>query len=87
LAEAPDAPESDDAWFSLAIGYARLHRPADEVAAYGEYLRRETDPVSRARALANRAESQVLQGKMEAALADYDAALALEPDSVTTRWG
>jgi tetratricopeptide (TPR) repeat protein len=86
LAEAPDAPGAAEAWFGLAVGYARLRRPADEVVAYGECLRRETDPRGRATALANRAESEVLQGRLEAALADYDAALALEPDSPTTHW-
>jgi tetratricopeptide (TPR) repeat protein len=82
LEKAPDHPEATDAYFSIAICYAKLGRPADEIAAYDEVLRRETDPSSRANALANRGEARMLQGNLAAATEDLRASLALVPDNV-----
>jgi tetratricopeptide (TPR) repeat protein len=87
LRDAPNHPLATDAYFSLAICYAKQNRAEEEVTVYEEYLRRETDPASRAGALSNRAEAQMLMGRLSAAVADYRASLALEPDNVFAHWG
>jgi tetratricopeptide (TPR) repeat protein len=87
LRQAPDHPLSTEAYFSVAICYAKQNRADDEIVAYDEFLRRETDPGSRAQALSNRAEAQMLVGRMGPAVADYRASLTLEPDSALAHWG
>lgn len=87
IAIAPDHPMATDAYFSLAIAYARGGRRTDEVAAYAEYLRRETDPSNRLRALSNLAESEMALELHAEALRDYQAAIELSPDDPIIHWG
>ena len=87
LAEAPDHPMAVEAYFSLAIAYARLGRRAQEIASYGDYLRRETDTNNRARALSNRAESEMALDLPMESLRDYLSALDLAPDDPMIHWG
>lgn len=87
LREAPDHPMAEDAYFSLAIAYARLGRPADEIAAYDEYLRRDTWPAGRANVHSNRAEAHMVQGDLRRAIDDYRASLAIAPDEPLAHWG
>jgi tetratricopeptide (TPR) repeat protein len=81
LRRAPDHPAATEAYFSIAICYAKLGRPADEIAAYEEFLRRETDIPSRANASANRGEAHMVQGNLAAAIEDLRASLALASDN------
>jgi tetratricopeptide (TPR) repeat protein len=81
LTDAPDHPAATDAYYSIAICYAKLGRPKDEIAAYDEFLRRETDTSSRANAIANRGEARMVQGDLAAAIEDLRASLALLPDN------
>ena len=87
LRDAPHHPLAAEAFFSLAICYAKLERPVEEIWAYDEFLLRETHPADRAGALSNRAEAQMLIGKLAAAIADYRAALEIRPDSSLIHWG
>lgn len=87
LAGAPDHPLATSAYFDLGICYAKLSRPDEEIAAYDEYLRRETSLVNRARALSNRADAHMVQGRLALAITDYRAALLLTPDMVPGHWG
>jgi len=82
LRDAPDHPQAVEALFTIAICYARLGRSADEIAAYDEFMRRETDPGSRANALANRGEARMVQGNLAAAIEDLRASIVLVPDNV-----
>jgi tetratricopeptide (TPR) repeat protein len=87
LRQGPNHPLATEAYFSVAICYAKQNRPDDEIVAYDEFLRRETDSGARAQALSNRAEAQMLVGKVPPAIADYRASLSLEADSALAHWG
>jgi tetratricopeptide (TPR) repeat protein len=87
IAMAPEGPSAVDAYWSLAIAYVKLGRFDDEVAAYEEFLRRKTTAYERARALCNRAESQVRRDKLGEALRDYRESLVLQPEDVLCHWG
>jgi tetratricopeptide (TPR) repeat protein len=87
LNEAPDHPMATHAYFMLAICYAKLKDPAHEIGCYDEVLRRESNPNTRALVFSNRAEAQMLLHNLIPAIADYRAALALDPDSALTHWG
>jgi tetratricopeptide (TPR) repeat protein len=86
LHEAPNHPLATEAYYSLAICYAKQSRPEEEIRAYDDFLRRETDSTARAMALSNRGEAQMLLGRVSTAIADYRASLALEPDGVLAHW-
>ncbi|HEY3593620.1 MAG TPA: tetratricopeptide repeat protein [Polyangiaceae bacterium] len=87
LRDGPDHPRATEGYFQVAICYAKQYRPEEEIQAYDEFLRRETDSGSRAQALSNRGEAQMLIGRLTPAIADYRASLVLEPDSPLTHWG
>ena len=87
LLEAPNHPLATEAYFSIAICYAKRSQPEEEIRAYDEFLRRETDSTARAGALSNRAEAQMLLGRLTPAITDYRSSLALEPDNVLAHWG
>ena len=87
LRERPNHPLAAEAFFSLAICYAKLDRPSEEIVAYDEFLLRETHPGDRAGALSNRAEAHMLIGQLAPAIADYRAALEIRPDSSLIHWG
>ena len=87
IALAPDHPSAVDAYWSLAIAYVKLGRFDEEVDAYEEFLRRSTTAYQRARALCNRAESQVRREKLGDALRDYRESLVLQPEDVLCHWG
>jgi len=86
LALWPDHPMAISAYFDLAIAYARLGQREAEIAAYGQYLRQETDPVGRAQALSNRAESESALGHSAASILDFRAAIDLAPDDPLIYW-
>jgi tetratricopeptide (TPR) repeat protein len=77
----------------LAICYARLGRPQDEIKAYDDALALETIGPLRAMILANRAEANMVLGDITKAIEGYRASLgsllAIEMFSfgVTTLWG
>jgi tetratricopeptide (TPR) repeat protein len=81
LTQAPQHPAAADAYYAIAICYAKLGRPKDEIAAYDEYLRRETDASSRANAIANRGEAHMVSGDLAAAIEDLRASLVLSPEN------
>lgn len=90
--EAAPAPLRAVAWTELAILHAMAGRHRDEIDAYGHALALEPVGWSRARLLANRAESFMALGDVERAVAGYRESLAsllpLEmPLGVTTLWG
>jgi tetratricopeptide (TPR) repeat protein len=87
IAMAPDHPAVVDAYWSLAIAYVKLGRFDDEIDAYEEFLRRQTVAYQRARALCNRAESQLRRERLAEALRDYRESLVLQPDDVLCHWG
>jgi tetratricopeptide (TPR) repeat protein len=87
IALAPDHPSAVDAYWSLAIAYVKLGRFEDEIRAYEEFLRRKTTSYERARALCNRAESQVRRERLAEALRDYRESLVLQPEDVLCHWG
>jgi tetratricopeptide (TPR) repeat protein len=87
ITAAPDHPSAVDAYWSLAIAYVKLGRFDDEIDAYEEFLRRSTRPDQRARALCNRAESQLRRDRMGDALRDYRESLVLQPEDVLCHWG
>src|SRR6266542_890373 len=87
LRDAPDHPAATYAYFELGVCYAKAGRPEDEITVYDEYLRRQTHPGQRALACSNRAEAQMLLGRLGAAISDYRASLRIEPENVLTHWG
>jgi tetratricopeptide (TPR) repeat protein len=80
----PDAP---DAYFALAVCYARLGQPRDEVLAYDAFLEYETSLEQRAVALSNQAEGYMVLGDLPRALHGYRAAIALAHDNALAHWG
>jgi tetratricopeptide (TPR) repeat protein len=86
LASLPPDAGVTGAYFQLAICYAKLGRPDEEIATYGEYLRRETDPEQRAIALSNRGESEMVKEDLGAAIKDLRASVALHPDNPLAHW-
>jgi tetratricopeptide (TPR) repeat protein len=95
LREAPDHPMATRAYFDLGVCLARVERIEDEIAAYGEYLRRETEPLNRAMALSNRAEAHMMLAKQPHltatellfAVGDFRAALLIDPGYPQAHWG
>jgi tetratricopeptide (TPR) repeat protein len=87
VAEAPAHPMARSARFTLAVAYARLGRPLDEIATYGAVLRVETDQESRAMAFSNRGEARMLVGQYAEAIDDYRAAQELFPSDPMIHWG
>lgn len=87
LAADPDAPDAAQAFFELAVAYARADRPRDEIAAYDRLLERQHEPGWRHVPLSNRAESRAKIGDFVGAVADYRASIALAPDDALPRWG
>jgi tetratricopeptide (TPR) repeat protein len=95
LREAPDHPLAMRAYFDLGVCYAKLGNTEAEIVAYDEYLRRQTDPESRALALANRAEAHMTLGReahmtlgrLVMAVNDYRSALLIDPGYPQAHWG
>jgi tetratricopeptide (TPR) repeat protein len=95
LREAPDQPLAMRAYFDLGVCYAKLGNTEAEIVAYDEYLRRQTDPESRALALANRAEAHMTLGRephmtlarLAMAVNDYRSALLIDPGYPQAHWG
>lgn len=71
------APFRAEAWKRLAICYAKVGRPRDEIPAYGQALALEPDASERAGLLANRAEAFMVAGQLEDATRGYRDALAV----------
>ena len=85
----PDAPGATEAWWQLAIGFARTERRDDEVEAYRHFLDREFDPSARQIALSNMAEAKMALFDLPSAIAGYREAIGLDPGpgGVLARWG
>lgn len=93
--EAPAALRLE-AWTRLAVCFAKLGRPANEIPAYGRALELQSDGAERAVLLANRAEAWMVSGDLPAAIQGYRDALALigtltsfevPEHAPTTYWG
>ncbi len=88
LAMAPDHPAATHAWFALAGAYAHkdsAEASRKEIAAYREYLARETDEEDRAIALLNLAEAEMHLGEMDHAISDYQESMRLAASSPRVR--
>lgn len=77
LAREPEAPEAARAWFNLAIACDKLGDPGCARDAYDAALELTWEPEARANVLLNRGEAHMTLGQLEAALADYRAALTV----------
>jgi tetratricopeptide (TPR) repeat protein len=66
----------EKAWASVAICFAHLDRPEDEIKAYDEALVLQPDQSRRAQLLANRAEAHMVMGNLTSAIDGYRAALS-----------
>jgi len=77
LAVAPDSPLAGRAWFNVAIASARLDDPERERMAYPRALEHIWERGFRANILTNRGESNMVSGRLDAALADYRKAIVL----------
>lgn len=71
------APYRLEAWKRLAVCYAKLSRPRDEIPAYGQALALEPDAAERAVLLANRAEAFMVAGQLDDATRGYRDALTV----------
>lgn len=87
LKMAPDHPATADAWFTLAVCYARLGRLDDERRAYERALMRQTSPRQRSTILSNMAESAMVQGRVDDATRLFERAISIAPDNVLAKWG
>jgi tetratricopeptide (TPR) repeat protein len=87
LATAPWHPAATEAFAALALAYARLGRPRDEIGAYEAVLARQTMPEARAAALCNQAEAYMSAGEIEEAVARYEASARLDFDNPLPHWG
>jgi tetratricopeptide (TPR) repeat protein len=85
--EFPEHPLVVRALFDLAVAYAKVDRPRDEVEAYDRLLELESDPGWRSTVLSNRAESRAKLGDTTGAIADYQASIQLASSAVLPRWG
>lgn len=84
---APSHPDIPDAYFALAVSYARLGRPRDEVLAYDSFLRVETSLEQRAIALSNQAEGHMVLGDLTRSIRTYRSAIDLAHDNALAHWG
>ncbi|MFO0571552.1 MAG: tetratricopeptide repeat protein [Polyangiaceae bacterium] len=84
LARDPESPLAGRAWFNLAIGAAKVSDPKREHHAYSRALESVWEPGFRANIYANRGESSMVLGDLEAAIRDYRKSIALadRPDLV-----
>ncbi len=73
LAKAPDHPAAVAAYDALATAYAKLDRSADELRIYDRSIARVTNPVSVAILMLNRAEAYMHLGRLDEAIAEYNA--------------
>ena len=87
IAEWPEHPEAMDARFALAVTYAKLGRPADEIAIYEQILQREPSRSERALTLMNQAEAYMVMGELDRAVQGYRNALTMLPDQALAHWG
>jgi tetratricopeptide (TPR) repeat protein len=91
VAAFPDHPDALQAYYYLAIAYARTNRREDEVRAYDRYLDRQTLPSLRALALYNHGDALMSLGDLPRATANFRSAIELEPGQSSTgllaRWG
>jgi tetratricopeptide (TPR) repeat protein len=77
IAEFPDHPAVDEAWFWLAMACGHLGDYACEHKAYIELLRRETEEIARATPTLNLAETQMHLGDLKEAIEGYREALRI----------
>ncbi len=80
LAMAPGHVAAERGWNALAYAFARMDRPASELAAYEQYLRTEVDEEQRASATLNMAEAEMRRGDLKAAITGYEEAVRLAQD-------
>jgi tetratricopeptide (TPR) repeat protein len=87
IASWPEHPQALDARFALAVAYAKLRRPGDEVRVYEEILQREAGRGERAVTLANQAEAYMVLGELDRAVQGFRSSLAITPDNPLAHWG
>ncbi|MBK6690899.1 MAG: tetratricopeptide repeat protein [Myxococcales bacterium] len=75
LTLAPEHPLADDAYWHLALSYAKLDQPALERATYLRFLAHATSPEQRGVASLNLAETEMRLGRLGDAIAAYRAAM------------
>jgi tetratricopeptide (TPR) repeat protein len=73
---APRHPAAADAWFEVAIAYAKLDRTPEEREAYKNYLAVATRDEPRGTAMLNAAEAEMRLGHLDDAVAGYREAMA-----------
>jgi tetratricopeptide (TPR) repeat protein len=73
----PTPTDAERAWGSLAMAYARMDRPDQEIAAYEKYLELEVEPNARATAIYNMAEAEMRRGRLPDAIKEYREAMRL----------
>lgn len=86
----PGSPRAAEAWFSIGILSAKLDDRDVEFDAYSRSLEVEWHPTSRSRSYLNRAESNMIAGRFERAIADYNRSLdeSSDPDAYSlAHWG
>jgi tetratricopeptide (TPR) repeat protein len=77
LTDAPDADGSTDALEQLVYAYAKLDRPKDEIAIWRRYIPRLLDDRARMAPMMNLGEAQMRLGRLDEALATFQATLQL----------
>ncbi len=90
IARDPSSPRAAEAWFSIGILSAKLEDRDVELDAYTRALELEWRPISRGLSYLNRAESHMIAGRFEQAIADYQRSLeaSSRPDSYSlAHWG
>jgi len=88
LLQAPDHPQATQAYWMLALAYARADNTTEELASYELYLARETDPRGRATAIMNRAEGYMRLGRLQEAIDGYRETEAMGGETLaSSRWG
>jgi len=87
IAFAPSHPSVSEAWFSLAVSFARLGRTEEEIRAYDEWLAREPSAKDRAVGYSNQAEGYMAAGKLHEAVRGYRRAVDLAHDNALAHWG
>jgi len=92
--EAPDHPLAMRAYFDLGLCLSKIGRIEASIAAYDEFLRRQTGSEQRALALSNRGEEHMMLGRqphltfsqLTLAINDFRAALLIDPGWPQAHW-
>jgi tetratricopeptide (TPR) repeat protein len=75
LDAAPDHPGAPEALYALAVAFAHVDRPRDELATWRRYIPKLADDRRRLLPMMNMGEAEMHLGQIDAALATFHAAL------------